>query len=29
MASAAFAASDGSGPMAQMGREGLEQVLIG
>ena len=29
MASAAFAASDGSGPMAQMGRDGLEQVLTG
>jgi len=29
IASAAFAASDGSGPMALMGRQGLDQVLIG
>ncbi|MFC4242473.1 aminoglycoside phosphotransferase family protein [Gryllotalpicola reticulitermitis] len=29
IASAAFAASDGSGPMATMGRQGLDQVLIG
>jgi aminoglycoside phosphotransferase (APT) family kinase protein len=29
IASAAFAMSDGSGPMAHMGRQGLGQVLIG
>lgn len=29
IASAAFAASDGSGPMALMGRQGLDQVLVG
>ncbi|MCL2515546.1 MAG: aminoglycoside phosphotransferase family protein [Microbacteriaceae bacterium] len=29
MASSAFAASDGSGAMARMGREGMEQALLG